>query len=62
MCVFSQFFPARSAHFLCFLILNSLDKNHINDMFVFFDLQTDYYFIWSIHNSPNFDFSNIMLH
>ena len=59
--VCSQFFPARSAHFLFFLILNSLDKNHMNDMFVFFDLQMNYYFIRSIRNSPNFEFSNVML-
>ena len=61
ICVCSQFFPARSVYFLFFLILNSLDKNHMNDMFVFFDLQMNYYFIWSIHNSSNFDVSNVIL-
>ena len=42
----SQFFPARSAHFLFFLILNSLDKNHMNDMvFGLFDLSCALLFV-----------------
>lgn len=38
----------------------TLEENHMNHIFVFFDLQMHYYFIRRTYTFLNFDFSNVI--